>query len=85
MSKLCDGLIPPRTACPFKDVCQLVSICKHLGTQHITVYNCSSARMYDRKERDAEIFGMKKPVEPVVVRSSTAPKCTWDKSYEAGK
>jgi len=50
MSKLIEGFIPPKTKCPFKDQCQLVTVCKHLGERHTVQYSCAYARVLDKKE-----------------------------------
>jgi hypothetical protein len=50
MAKLIEGFIPPRTICPFKNICQLSVICKHMGKQHTVQFSCAYARVLDKKE-----------------------------------
>ena len=49
MSRLDDGLIPPKTECPFVKECgyKQANTCNHLGIEHQRSFSCAMARLFD--------------------------------------
>lgn len=50
-SKLVGGMIPARTACPFRERCAVADTCHHKGPQHDCDFSCAIARGLDLSER----------------------------------
>ena len=49
MSKLSNGLIPPKTICPFDEKCPMGQGkgCPHRGKEHSVAFSCAIARAFD--------------------------------------